>query len=103
MSDDASTARELLAVIDFGIQAKVFMNSPMGRYMQARANAEIEAARESLETADAEDPKAIRRLQQDASSARRFLQWMGEVVTEGEQAEYQFSQLDQDQRAIGSL
>lgn len=84
---------ELRGRIAFGLDVQQFMGSNIGRYLQARANADIEEALEALKTADPEDPKAIRKLQNDVAVASSVLEWLGQAVTEGEQAERQFHEL----------
>jgi len=76
--------------IAFGLDVKVFMGSPIGRYLTLRANQEIETALESMKTVDPDEPKAVRKLQNDIHIAENFLQWMGEAVTDGENAERTF-------------
>lgn len=82
--------QEIRATIAFGLDCKDWMGSAFGRYLTAKANADIDTALDGLKTADAEDPKAIRKLQNDIASAERFLLWMGEAVTDGENAERVF-------------
>lgn len=76
--------------IAFGLDCKVFMESPIGRYLTKRANDEIEAAMQGLLHSHPDDGKTIRDLQNKAYRAESFLQWMGEAVTEGENAERTF-------------
>jgi hypothetical protein len=76
--------------IAFGLDCKVFMESPIGRYLTKRANDEIESAMQELRHADPDSSKTIRDLQNKAYRAESFLQWMGEAVTEGENAERTF-------------
>lgn len=76
--------------IAFGMDCRAFMESQMGEYLAARANADIEAATEALKTVDPEDPKAIRALQNAVKVGESFLIWMGEAVTNGENAELTF-------------
>lgn len=78
------------AAIALGMDAKVFMGSQIGRYLTKRANDDIEAAMQGLSTVDPTDPEAIRKLQNEIKVASNFLQWMGELVTEGELAEQAF-------------
>lgn len=91
---DHQPVSEVMRLIEFGLDAQRFMGSQIGRYLTARANLDIEAAREALETVDPTDAKAVQAQQNRAAVARNFLQWMGEAVTEGEQAEYQLQQMD---------
>ena len=81
--DDMQTIR---ATVAFGLDVEAFMRSPIGRYLTQRANTDRDTAMEALKDADAEDPKAIRKLQNDVRCAGNFLIWLGEAVTEGENA-----------------
>ena len=76
--------------IAFGLDCKAFMASQIGRYLIARANADIDAALDGLRNVDPHSPKDIQDWQNKAYRAESFLQWMGEAVTEGENAERTF-------------
>lgn len=82
---------QMRAEVAFGLDVQQFMGTSMGRYLTARANAEIEAAKSELVDVDPEDHKAVRAIQNRAKVASMFLDWMGEAVTTGEiaQAEWQ--------------
>lgn len=92
-AEEQREGEELRGRIAFGLDVQQFMGSTLGRYLQNKANADIEAALDALKTADPEDPKAIRKLQNDVAVAESVLLWLGEAVTEGEQAERQFHEL----------
>ncbi len=79
--------------IAFGLDAQAFMNSTLGRYLTGRANDEREQALEALKDADADNPKEIRKLQNDARCAENFLIWMAQAVAEGENAERSFANM----------
>lgn len=89
MSDtkDVATIR---AEIAFGFDVEAFMKTDIGRYLTARANDEIEKALDALAEVNPEDPKAIRAIQNDLKCAQRFLSWMGEAVSVGENAQSTF-------------
>lgn len=87
---DSPELQQIRAQIAFGLDCKAFMDSQIGRYLTQRANEEIDKALQALKDADPEDAKAIRKLQNDAHCAENFLLWMGEAVTEGENAERTF-------------
>jgi hypothetical protein len=76
--------------IALGIDAKTFMHTTLGKSMQARANREIEAAKDALLEVNPFDGAAVRDLQNKAEVAIKFLAWMGETARAGEQAEEQF-------------
>lgn len=87
---DQREMQQIRNQIAFGLDCKAFMESSIGRYLAARANADTEEAMEALKTVDPTDPDAIRKLQNDIKCAENFLLWMGEAVTEGENAERTF-------------
>lgn len=87
--------RELTQIrnqISFGLDVEAFMRSDIGRYLTARANSDRQTALEALKDTDAEDPKAIRKLQNAALCAECFLLWMGEAVSEGQNAQQAFTE-----------
>lgn len=90
--------QDVRARISFGLDVKQFMGGPIGQRLAANANARIFQAQEALATVDAEDPKAIRALQNKIAAAAAFLEWMDEFVTDGEQAEiaFQNAEIQQD-------
>lgn len=90
MSDDADITRR----IALGLDIERLMGTDIGRYLQQRAQDKHDAALEALSTVDPEDARAVRALQNEAAVARMFLEWLGEAVTEGEQAQMQLEQQD---------
>lgn len=94
---DQSDIHDVRSRIAFGLDVQSFMNGPIGRRLTARANAVIFQAQEALGDVDAEDPKAIRALQNKIKAASYFLEWMAEAVAEGEQAETAFQNADAQQ------
>jgi hypothetical protein len=87
---DAKDMNEIRRQVAFGIDAKAFMQSNIGVYLQQRANNDIEVAMDGLATVDPTNTNAIRALQNDIKCAGNFLTWMAEAVTEGESAEFVF-------------
>ena len=79
--------RELIRLIDMGIQVEAFINSDLGRYLLDRSNAEQKAALEQLGSVDPDDPKAIRRLQFNLQVAAGIQNWLADLVVEGRNAE----------------
>ena len=86
-----SEVRELEAVIVRGLDIEAFMRGAVGQYVANRANAEIEEARERLESVDPDDPKAIRDLQFVIAVARATTSWIAEAIEEGKNAEEQLA------------
>ena len=90
MSDQSTVAvdrRELLRLIDMGIQVEAFINSDLGRYLLDRSNAEQQAALEQLGEVDPDDPKAVRRLQFNLQVAAGIQNWLADLVVEARIAE----------------
>lgn len=77
---------DLINRIELGLDVEAFMASRVGRYVQKRANDEIEAARDELENLPPAATEAIQAAQNKAKVARAVLDWMGEAVTDGEGA-----------------
>lgn len=91
-SDDRS---QLLRQVELGLDAQRFKDSDIGRELQDRANAEVEAALEQLKTVDPTDAKQITLLQNHIWKAETFLLWINEMVQEGVNAEEQLEQEEQ--------
>ena len=87
---DARDLQEMRAIIARALDIKVFMAGDAGRFLQARANTEIASAQEQLIEVDPTKTEEIRALQNQAKVAARVLLWLGEAVTEGENAERAF-------------
>lgn len=82
--------QQINAQISFGLDVEQFMQSPIGKYLTERANDDIESALESLKTVDPTDAKAVQSLQNEVHRSEMFLLWMGQAVTEGENASRAF-------------
>ena len=90
MSDQSTEAvdrRELLRLIDMGIQVEAFINSDLARYLLDRSNTEQKVALEQLGNVDPDDPKAIRRLQFNLQVAAGIQNWLADLVVEARNAE----------------
>lgn len=77
---------ELIAEALVGDEAKRFLESDLGKIVLGIADQESEAARVALESVDADDIQAIRKLQNKAAMGRLFRQWLIELFTTGESA-----------------
>lgn len=78
---------QLKVEIDMGFRAEAFLESPLGRFLEARAQADAEQAMSELAEHDPEDAKGIRALQAKIAVARQWRQWIEEAVHQGEQAQ----------------
>lgn len=90
LQDEVGEARRLMEV---GMDVEAFMKTPAGRYIQARANRELEAAQDSLVSAalnSAEGRAAAQEHQLNARVAQRLLSYLGDIVQEGKNAERAF-------------
>jgi hypothetical protein len=82
---DAAEITELRGKVAFGLDVEAFMNGSIGKYLQRRAQEQIDGAAELLKRVSPDSPQAIRELQNQVRVAEMFLDWLGEAVTEGEQ------------------
>jgi hypothetical protein len=81
--------RELMRTAALGMDAEAFLGSTLGKQLVQRANDEIDAAVEELKRADPENVKQIRELQNHIWKAESFINWLGEIYQEGNNAELQ--------------
>lgn len=73
--------------IKVGLDARAFRSSTIGEYLEDKANETIIDSLELLSEADPEDPKQIRKLQNDVWRAKVFLSWLSLAIQEGKEAE----------------
>jgi hypothetical protein len=83
---------ELIAEAELGDEARKFLDGDLGKWLVGCAEQEVQAAQEALETADPNNEKAIRDLQNKAWRGRRFKEWLAELVSRGEGAIAAFKQ-----------
>jgi hypothetical protein len=89
MSNDPEM-QQIRNQITFGLDAEAFMQSTIGRYLTGRAHADIEDALERMKTVNPFDGAEVRTIQNEIHRAESFLLWMGQAVTEGENAARSF-------------
>ena len=82
--------RELHKTIDFGFQAEAFLQSDVGRYLIAKAEAEVIEATEALKTVDPTVPDAIRELQNRVYRGESIQYWLAEAIQSGLNAQQEF-------------
>lgn len=93
MSDQNDAERRaLFGAIGRSLDVKAFMQTDGGRALVRRANDVIEEAKDALLQVKATDADAIREQQQKAAAATLLLDALGEIDTEGEQAQTQLSE-----------
>jgi CHASE3 domain sensor protein len=85
---------DLKAVAELGERVRGFKLTDVWRYLESRATEEIVASLDALKDVDAEDPKAIRQLQNRARVAELFLNWLDEAIQDGRNADEQLQLLN---------
>lgn len=85
---------DLLGVARTGIDAEAFSKSDIGKFLIAKAQAEIEAATEDLIDADPSDWKANQDIRNKIHVARMFLVWLDEAIQVGRHAHDQLREMD---------
>lgn len=92
MSDDQT--KQLLGEISLGIEAESFLESEVGKRLIARAESERDDAVNELKTADPENAKQIRDLQNRIWLAESFQKWIAEIISSGWNAETVMKMMD---------
>ena len=85
-NEQSPEIREIQQSIDLSFQVEAFLLSPIGKYLIARAEEEIEAATEVLKRIDPEDPKSIRVQQQIIQVAESVQYWLADAIQAGHNA-----------------
>ena len=81
------SAAQIIGRVKFGFKAEDFIASELGRYLEARAQLEVEQSHLDLETVDPDDAKQVRAIQQKIAVAKQWRQWIEEAVADGVQAQ----------------
>lgn len=92
LQDLPPEVRLLLAEVELGLDVEQFMQSKVGRYLVGRAMHEADQATEQLKTADPENSKEIRRLQNEIYRSNQVIEWLNEALQAGKNAEEQIHQ-----------
>jgi phosphate uptake regulator len=77
---------DLIAEAEIGDEARKFVESELGKAMLDRADQQLRAAQEALETVDPTKTEEIRALQNKAQIARNFGEWLSELIDRGDNA-----------------
>lgn len=77
---------EMLTAAKLGIDAEVFLVSPLGRFLTKKAEDERAAAIELLIDADPEDIKQNREFRNQIHVSNMFLAWINDAVNIGKAA-----------------
>ena len=89
-NEQSAEIRELTTTIDFGFQVEAFIKSPIGTFLIARAEGEIEDALEGLKKVSPNDPAAIVDLQNRVYRAESIQYWLAEAIQTGMNAQREF-------------
>ena len=76
-----------LAEVQLGIEVEAFVHSAVGKYIVGRVEEERETALGLLATADPEDAKQIRELQNQHWRATAVMGWLAEAIETAAHAE----------------
>jgi hypothetical protein len=92
-SDLNQAKNALLEAIQRGFSFEDWINGPVGKYLVLRAEAERLDRLEQLATIDANDAKAIAKVQQRIAVLDSWQEWVADAITEGRQAQHEFVDL----------
>lgn len=93
---DHSDYESLNIAYELGVEAKKFINSPIGQSVATRAANEIDKLVEKLIDVDSTDAKAIAKLQLDIKARSLTLNWISQAIDIGDGAGQQLDQMDAD-------
>ena len=77
---------ELIAAAELGEEARMFIESDLGKVMLGLADQQVLAALDAMEDVDPTDTEAIRKLQNKAKMGRQFRAWLYELLDDGQNA-----------------
>ena len=77
---------DLIDAAELGEQAKVFVESDLGKSLFARAEQATLEALDELSRCDPTDSKTISTLQNKAALGRQFPEWLKEIIHIGDEA-----------------
>lgn len=91
-------SEELVELARLGMDAEVFMQTPLGKFLYDKANGEIAAATEKLIDSPPYDTQAGIEIRNHIHIARMFLVWIVEAMTIGRAAHNQLQEIDDMER-----
>lgn len=94
MSELSIERDDILRRVDLGFSVEDFLSGKVGRYLEERAIAQIEAAKDMLCTADPRNAEAIQGLQNDVRVAQQWRAWLEDAIQDGKQAQEEGHALD---------
>jgi len=86
--------RLLLSEVELGVAVEQFARSTVGKYLIDRSKGEAEDAIERLKTADPDNAKLIRDLQNEIWRAETFEKYLTDAILGGRNAEEQLIHTD---------
>lgn len=92
---DIPEVRELEAQVSLAIQVEAFTGSAIGQMFVKRVESERAAALERLADADAEDPKAIRAIQNEIRVIDTVQQYLADTLIAAKASLARLEQFDQ--------
>jgi len=92
MSEDTD---HFVQIARTGIDAEVFMRTPLGKFLESKAMAEEADALAALVDADPEDAKVNRELRNQIHVSRMFLVWIRDAINAGRSAHAQLQEMDE--------
>ena len=89
MSD---TLKQMVAEAEIGEQARMFVESELGKVLIGMARQEVEVAMLDFDEADTSDKAKIDEIKLRMRFGRRFEAWLCELITKGNEALEAYSQ-----------
>jgi len=87
MSDLFDTAK-------LGIDAERFISSDVGKYIIAKAEHDANEAINKMKTVNTADSDAVSKIQSDLLIPDKIINWLSEVINEGQACEYQLREIE---------
>jgi hypothetical protein len=94
MNETEEIVGKMMTVVRFGIETEAFLASPLGKYLQQRADGEVIEAVTGLKTVDPCDYQQIVKLQNDIYRAESFTAWLADLITSGWEAEKEIRMME---------
>ena len=88
--------RVLFEEARLGQDAITFLQTPLGKWLQAVAMQEKQQSMEQLLEIDCTNRLEIAKAQTNAKIADNFIRWIGEAIQNGRIAEQQLEEMDED-------
>ncbi len=83
-SDDLQKQGSALhKAIDFGFQVQAFLDSDVGKFLIARAEAQVDGATEQLKRVNPDNPTQIRALQHLVNVGEDIQYWLADAIHAG--------------------